>query len=130
ARDRTFRRTPDCFRGFRSACTGYLLYNYGSLDGGAGGIWNVRQAYYVAGGMRYARAVPEIYNRAMARQWARLSRLGVRYYGKPVNFAGVMTQHSQRCRRCGYAPAQAHHALVRELARHRSTRVSALPAVA
>jgi len=126
--DRTFRRTHDFFRGFRSARTGYLLYNYGSLDGGAGGIWNVRQAYYVAGGMRYARAVPEIYNRAMARQWARLSRLGVRYYGKPVQFAGVMTQGARGCR-CGLSPAQAHAALVRELSRHPRTRVRRLAAV-
>jgi hypothetical protein len=40
--------------------------NYGSLDGGAGGIWNVRQAFYVSGGMRYARAMPEIYSHALA----------------------------------------------------------------
>lgn len=126
--DRSFRRTRDFFRGFRSARTGYLLYDYGSLDGGAGRIWSVRQAYYVAGGMRYARAIPEIYNRTMARQWAELSRLGVRRYGKPVPFAGLMTQHVSGCR-CGLSPRQAHAALVRELARHPRTRVPGLPAL-
>ena len=126
--DRTFRRTHDFFRGFRSARTGYLLYNYGSLDGGAGGIWNVRQAYYVSGGMRYARAMPEIYNHAMARQWAYLSRRSVHFYGKPVQFAGLMTQHASGCS-CGLTPAEAHAALVRELSKHPQTRVVTLPAV-
>jgi hypothetical protein len=108
---------------------GHLLYNYGSLDGGAGAIWKIRQAYYVAGGMRDARAVPEIYNRAMARQWASLSRLTVQQYGKPLVFAGVMTQHTKRCRRCGFTAAQAHTALVRELARWPETRIRGLAAV-
>jgi hypothetical protein len=62
---------------------GYLLYNYGSLDGGPGGDWNVRQAYYVAAGKRYAWAVTEIHNHAMAKQWAYLSRLSVEHFGKP-----------------------------------------------
>jgi hypothetical protein len=78
--------------------------------------------------MRYARAVPEIYNHAMARQWAELSRLGVQRYGKPVPFAGVMTQGVRGCR-CGLSPAEAHAALVHELARHPRTRVRALAAV-
>ena len=34
----------------RFASNAALLYSYGSLDGGAGVIWKVRQAYYVAGG--------------------------------------------------------------------------------
>jgi hypothetical protein len=128
--DRTFRRTYDFFRGFRSAARGYLLYNYGSLDGGAGVIWKPRQAYYVVGGMRYARAVPEIYNHEMARQWAYLSRLSVERYGKPLAFAGVMAQHNKRCApRCGFTAAEAHDALVRELARSPKTRVRALAAV-
>jgi hypothetical protein len=127
--DRTFRRTYDFFRGFRSAGKGYLLYNYGSLDGGPGKIWKVRQAYYVAAGMRYARAVPEIYNGEMARQWAELSRLSVEHYGKPLKFAGVMTQHKKRCRGCGFTPAQAHKALVHELAKSPQTRVRRLAAM-
>ena len=71
--DPGFHRTYDFFRGFRAAGKGHYLYNYGSLDGGAGQIWKVRQAYFVAAGMRYARAVPEIYNHEMAKQWARQS---------------------------------------------------------
>jgi hypothetical protein len=86
----------------------------------------VRQAYYVAAGMRYARAVPEIYNHAMARQWAYLSRLGVERYGRPIAFAGLMTQ---RCRQCGFTAAEAHEALVGELARSPRTRVRSFAAV-
>jgi hypothetical protein len=127
--DRSFRRTYDFFRGYRAAAHGHLLYDYGSLDGGAGAIWNVRQAYYVAAGMRYARAVPEIYNRAMAHEWAYLSRIVVERYGKPLTFAGLMTQHVSRCRRCGFTAAEAHDALVGELARSPRTRVRALAAV-
>jgi hypothetical protein len=126
--DRGFRRTHRFFAGFASARTGYLLYNFGSLDGGAGGIWNVRQAYYVSGGMRYARVLPEIYNHAMARQWAYLSRRSVHFYGKPVRFAGLMTQHASGCS-CGLTPAEAHSALVRELSKHPRTRIASLPAV-
>ena len=106
--DRYFRRTHDFFQGFRAARTGLLLYNYGSLDGGAGSIWRVRQAHYVAGGMRDARAVPEIYNRQMAEEWAELSRVSVRRYGTPVLFAGIMTQYRHRCRRCGFSAHEAH----------------------
>src|SRR5207247_1368467 len=54
SRDRTFHRSRDFFRGFYSARTGYLLYNYGLLDGGVGGIWSLRQVFFVAGGMRDA----------------------------------------------------------------------------
>jgi hypothetical protein len=125
--DRAFHRTRDFFRGYRSARTGYLLYNYGSLDGGAGAIWSVRQALYVAGGMRYARPVPEIYNHVMARQWAHLSRLAVQVLGRPLQFAGLMTQHWKGTG--GFTAREAHAALVRELARHPKTRVRRLAAV-
>jgi hypothetical protein len=125
--DRTFHRTRDFFRGYRAAHTGYLLYNYGSLDGGAGGIWTVGQAYFVAGGMRYARAVPEIYNHAMAQQWAHLSRVSVERFGRPVQFAGLMTQYWKGTG--GFTAQQAHDALVRELARHPKTRVRRLASV-
>jgi hypothetical protein len=125
--DRSFRRTYDFFRGFGSAHSGYLLYNYGSLDGGVGQIWKLRQAYYVAGGMHAARAVPEIYNRAMAEQWAELSRQAVHRYGRPIKLAGLMTQHHGHCG-CGYTAAQAHKALVGELAKHPRTKVRMLAA--
>jgi hypothetical protein len=127
--DRTFKRTFKFYDGFRSVGAGHLLYNYGSLDGGAGGIWTVHQAYYVTTGMRYARAVPEIYNHSMAKQWAKLSRLSVKHYGKPVHFAGVMTQHSKKCLHCGFTAAEAHTALVRELAKSPTTRVRTLAVV-
>jgi hypothetical protein len=125
--DRTFHRTRDFFRGYRAAKTGYLLYNYGSLDGGAGAIWTVRQAYFVAGGMRYARAVPEIYNHSMAQQWADLSRISVERFGRPIQFAGLMTQHWKGTG--GFTAEQAHAALVRELGRHPKTAVRRLAAV-
>ena len=113
--DRSFHRTRDFFRGFRDARTGHLLYNFGSLDGGIGGIWNARQAFYVAGGMRYARAIPEIYNHAMAKQWAELAHIARHRYHRPVQFAGVITTHTSRNR--GMKPRDAHKILVRALAR-------------
>lgn len=45
---------------------GHTLYDYGSLDGGVGAVWSARQAWYVAGGIRHTKALPEIYNSAMA----------------------------------------------------------------
>jgi hypothetical protein len=113
--DRGFRLTYDFFRGYGKSDHGYLLYNYGSLDGGVGGIWKLRQAFYVAGGMRYARAVPEIYNHAMAQEWAELARLSYARYGKPIQLAGLMTQHWTNCHRCGYTAPRARHELVHEL---------------
>jgi hypothetical protein len=112
--DRSFRRTRDFFRGYRDARTGHLLYNYGSLDGGVGSVWNARQAFFVTSGMRYARAIPEIYNHAMARQWAELARIAHRRYHRPMRFAGVMTTHTARNR--GMKPRDAHTLLVRALA--------------
>ena len=113
--DRGFHLTYDFFRGYGKSDHGYLLYNYGSLDGGVGGIWKLRQAFYVSGGMRSARAVPEIYNHEMARQWAELARLSYARYGKPIQLAGVMTQHWTSCRSCGYTAPKARHELVTEL---------------
>ena len=113
--DRGFKLTYNFFRGYGKSDHGYLLYNYGSLDGGVGGIWKLRQAYYVAGGMRYARAVPEIYNHAMAQEWAELAQLSYAHYGKPIQLAGLMTQHWTNCHRCGYTAPRARHELVREL---------------
>jgi hypothetical protein len=122
--DRDFRETHDFFRGFKDARTGYLLYNFGSLDGGVGSIWSLKQAFYVSGGMRYARVVPEIYFRVQARQWAELARLAIKTYGRPVQFAGVMTQHSPGCSRrvCGMKPREAHSQLGIALKQHPATR--------
>jgi hypothetical protein len=112
--DRPFHRTRDFFRGFRDARTGHLLFNYGSLDGGVGSIWNARQAFFVTSGMKYARVIPEIYNHAMAQQWADLAHIAKKRYHRPVKFAGVMTTHTSRNR--GMKPRDAHKILVRALA--------------
>jgi hypothetical protein len=111
--DRSFHRTRDFFRGYRDAHTGHAIYNYGSLDGGVGSVWNARQVFFVTSGMRYAQAIPEIYNHAMARQWAELAHIARRRYHRPMKFAGVMTTHTSRNH--GLKPRDAHKTLVREL---------------
>lgn len=120
--DPRFHRTHAFFDGFRSAKTGYLLYNFGSLDGGVGSIWSLRQAFYVAGGMKYARVMPEIYYKVQAKQWANLARLAMLTYHRPVQFVGVMTQHFSGCRRCGYTAREAHSQLGQALKKHPVTR--------
>jgi hypothetical protein len=112
--DRSFHRTRDFFRGFRDARTGHLLFNFGSLDGGVGSIWSARQIFFVTSGMKYARAIPEIYNHAMAQQWADLAHIAKKRYKRPLKFAGVMTTHTSRNR--GMKPRDAHKILVRALA--------------
>ena len=123
--DRSFHQTRDFFRGYRDARTGHLLYNYGSLDGGVGSIWNARQAFYVAGGMKYARAIPEIYNSEMAHQWAQLAHIAHKRYHRKLQIVGVMTEHTGPNR--GVKPRDAHRMLVRELATAGGSRVSELP---
>jgi hypothetical protein len=127
--DRAFHQTRDFFRGYRAAGFARTLYNFGSLDGGVGHIWNARQAFYVAGGMRYSRALPEIYSPAMAREWAELAQLAQEQFHRPVRFAGVVTQHSPGCD-CGFRPHEAHSTLVRELARRVGPRAPAVPQAA
>jgi hypothetical protein len=112
--DRSFHRTHDFFRGYRDARTGHTLYNFGSLDGGVGGIWSARQAFFVASGMKDAQVIPEIYNHAMAREWAELAHIARRRYHRPVRFAGVMTTRTSSNH--GLKPRDAHTTLVRELA--------------
>jgi len=113
--DRSFRRTRDFYRGYASTHVGHSLYNYGSLDGGiVNGVWSAHQAFYVTGGMRYARPIPEIYNKTMARQWAALAQVARRRYHRPLKFAGVMTMHTSSNH--GMKPREAHLALVRQLA--------------
>jgi len=125
--DRGFHKTRDFFRGYRAARTGHLLYNYGSLDGGVGSIWNARQAFYVASGMRDSRALPEIYNRRMARQWASLALTARRLYHRPLRFAGVMASH--HAGRGFLKPREAHRALVHALASYMSAAPSVPPTV-
>lgn len=116
--DRGFHKTWNFFRGYRASGIGRPLYNFGSLDGGVGSIWKAWQVYFVTAGMRYVRPIPEIYNRAMAAEWAHLAWLARHRYHRTIRFAGVMTQHVGGCS-CGYLPHKAHRALVRELAARR-----------
>jgi hypothetical protein len=113
--DPSFWRTRDFYRGYADSRVGHPLYNYGSLDGGiVSGVWNAHQAFYVTGGMRYARAIPEIYNRTMAREWAALAQVAQHRYHRSVKFAGVMTERTSSNH--GVEPRDAHRMLVRELA--------------
>jgi hypothetical protein len=113
--DRQFRRTRQFFHGFRAAVHGHTLYDYGSLDGGVGAVWSARQAWYVAGGLRNTKALPEIYNSVMAREWAELARIARGRYHLGVRFAGVMTQGASSCD-CGLRPPAAHRVLEHALA--------------
>jgi hypothetical protein len=112
--DRAFHKTRDFFHGFRGATHGHTLYDYGSLDGGVGVIWSARQAWYVSGGIRHTKALPEIYNSAMARQWAELAAIARSRYHRGVQFAGVMTQGTPSCS-CGLRPHAAHRVLAHAL---------------
>jgi hypothetical protein len=112
--DPSFRETRQFFHGFRAAVHGHTLFDYGSLDGGVGAVWSARQAWYVAGGLRHTKALPEIYNSAMARQWADLARIARGRYHRDVQFAGVMTQGTASCN-CGLRPLEAHDALAHAL---------------
>ncbi|HEX3054552.1 MAG TPA: hypothetical protein VHP82_00255 [Gaiellaceae bacterium] len=113
--DPSFWRTRDFYRGYADSRVGHPLYNYGSLDGGiVSGYWNAHQAFFVTGGMRYAHAIPEIYNRTMAQEWAALAQVAKKRYHRPVKFAGVMTEHTSSNH--GVKPRDAHRMLVRELA--------------
>ena len=113
--DPSFWRTRDFYRGYADSRVGHALYNYGSLDGGiVSGIWNAHQAFYVTGGMRYAHAIPEIYNRTMAREWAALAQVAQHRYHRSVKFAGVMTERTASNH--GVKPRDAQRMLVRELA--------------
>jgi hypothetical protein len=108
--DRSFHKTRDFFHGFRKAVHGHTLYDYGSLDGGVGVVWGPKQAAFVAGGFPHTKALPEIYNSAMAREWAELARIARGRYHKAVQFAGVMTQGTPSCD-CGLRPPAAHRVL-------------------
>jgi hypothetical protein len=112
--DPSFRKTRDFFHGFRAAVHGHTLFDYGSLDGGVGEVWSARQAWFVAGGLPNTKALPEIYNTAMAQQWAELARISHHKYHRDVQFAGVMTQGTASCS-CGLRPTAAHRVLAQAL---------------
>src|SRR3954467_419099 len=124
--DPTFHRTRDFFSGFRDAHTGHVLYNFGSLDGGVGSVWSARQIFFVASGMKYVASIPEIYNTAMASQWAELAHIAKHRYHQPLKFAGVMTTHTSGNH--GMKPRDAHKTLVRALAALDSTVAADVPA--
>lgn len=113
--DPRFRKTREFIHGFRRNAKGHMLYDYGSLDGGVGSVWSAKQAFDVAGGIRHTAALPEIYNHAMAQEWAELESIAKNRFHSHVRFAGVMTQGSPHCR-CSLRPHAAHHALQRALA--------------
>src|SRR5579862_9406600 len=113
--DPTFWRTHDFYKGYADSRVGHSLYNYGSLDGGiVSGVWTAHQAFYVTAGMRYARAIPEIYNETMAQEWAALAQVAKKRYHATLKFAGVMTERTSSNH--GVKPRDAHRMLVRELA--------------
>jgi hypothetical protein len=112
--DPSFEKTRLFFHGFRAAVHGHTLYDYGSLDGGVGAIWTAREAWYVAGGLRHTKALPEIYNSAMAAEWAQLARIARGRFHRGVHFAGVMTQSTPGCD-CGLRPHAAHRVLAQAL---------------
>jgi hypothetical protein len=112
--DPAFRKTRLFFHGFRAAVHGHTLFDYGSLDGGVGAVWTARQAWYVAGGLGNTKALPEIYNSAMADEWAELARIAQGKYHSDVHFAGVMTQGTPDCD-CGLSPTAAHRVLAQAL---------------
>jgi hypothetical protein len=124
--DPTFHRTRDFFSGYRDAHTGHVLYNFGSLDGGVGSVWSARQIFFVASGMKYVAAIPEIYNTAMASQWAELAHIAKHRYHQPLKFAGVMTTHTSGNH--GMKPRDAHKTLVRALVAVDSTVAGDVPA--
>ncbi|HJQ74280.1 MAG TPA: hypothetical protein VJ814_05305 [Gaiellaceae bacterium] len=123
--DPAFHQTKHFFHGFRAAVHGHTLYDYGSLDGGVGAIWSAKQAWYVAGGIRHTAALPEIYNTAMAQQWAELAWIAHSRYHRGVHFAGVMTQGTPDCD-CGLRPHAAHRVLADALD-HQGVRNAVLP---
>src|SRR5438105_11568287 len=87
--DPSFWRTRDFYRGYADSRVRHALYNYGSLDGGiVSGYWNAHQAFYVTGGMRYARPIPEIYSQAMARELAAPAPVAKKRCHRSTKFAG------------------------------------------
>ena len=112
--DPAFRKTRQFFHGFRAAVHGHTLFDYGSLDGGVGAVWSARQAWYVAGGLRNTKALPEIYNSAMAQQWAELARIAHGRYAPRRPLRGRHDAGHASCN-CGLRPTAAHRVLAQAL---------------
>jgi hypothetical protein len=73
----------------------FTFYDYGSLDGGPCNPpnchqdWTTENQYYKAYGAPHNLPLPEIYFRAMAGQWARLSRWAVDNNRPPIYYPGI-----------------------------------------
>jgi hypothetical protein len=73
--DPAFRQTRIFFHGFRAGCTGTRCTTTARSTAESGRSGAPRQAWFVSGGLRNTKALPEIYNSAMAKQWAELARI-------------------------------------------------------
>lgn len=75
---------------------------YGKNSGDSSNPWTQFDVYYVSYGAPPAWPLPEIYatSGVNARQWQAISRYGAIYLGRPMEFAGVMTQY-QACQQRG-----------------------------
>jgi len=69
----------------------------------------------------------------MAEEWAHFGRVVARRFHRPLEFAGLITQYSDACRRSRYRPDEAHRALLRRLPwylrRHLGHRLPALTSI-
>jgi hypothetical protein len=115
--DRGFRQTRLFIHGLRTNAHGRTLYDYGSLDGGVGSIWSARQMMYVTEGEGHTAVLPEIYYPSLAREWAQFAYVAHHRFHRRVHFAGVMTEVTPGCGRCGLHPLEAHRALVHALSK-------------
>jgi hypothetical protein len=90
-----------------------IFYNFGACVGcptsanpnwvySSTNPWTQFDVYYVSYGAPPAWPLPEIYatSGVNARQWQAISRYGAIYLGRPMEFAGVMTQY-QACQQRG-----------------------------
>jgi hypothetical protein len=97
------------------------------------GRWRQEDVWYVAFGARDAIPLPEIYapNGANAWEWQRLSLFSVQRHGRPIVFAGAMSQReacrqsADPCRGMNNTPRQAWEILARAL--HSDRRTTELP---
>ena len=79
-------------------------------------------------GYRNTKALPEIYNSAMAQQWAELARIARGRYHRAVHFAGVMTQGTRELQLRAAADRRASTSSRRRSTPRASARCSCLPA--
>jgi hypothetical protein len=108
------RATRRWVRAYGNAARGKShYYDYGSADGcppygNCGNGWALRDVWYVSWGARQAYPTPEIYYRANARQWYRVSLYGRTHHGHAVQLLSTFTEHAAD--RSTYTPRQAWYA--------------------